>query len=354
MMIETAAQPMPRRRRLGSPWQSLPAEALLDVRLCDLQLTIEGSGLQDRVDELYRELQTAGLQFRPHVWFSEEWFSPDGVPGIAIPFYLGHPRLMRLERAQMLECEGASRAECLMILRHECGHALDNAYRLRRRPAWRNCFGRFSAPYPQHYQPIPASRDYVLHLNAWYAQAHPAEDFAETFAVWLADPRRKWRRRYARWPALKKLEAVEGMMASLRDRQPLNLDGRCVEPLSEITTTLREHYERKRAFYEVGLPTEFDADLTRVFEPAAARAAARVQRAAQFLSRHRRRIGAAVSRTTGVPRYSVDQMLKRLTARARALKLVLAHEEQRTHDEVLALLTAQVMNADQQHARIPL
>src|SRR5690606_22025626 len=144
---------------------------------------------------------------------------PDGVPGIAVPFYLAHPRLMRLERDLMLEAEGAHEGTCLRILRHEAGHAIDNAYRLHRRKRWRELFGSFSEPYPDAYRPRPASRKYVQHLNGWYAQAHPAEDFAETFAVWMT-PNYPWRRRYEGWPALEKLEYVDELMAEIADTTP--------------------------------------------------------------------------------------------------------------------------------------
>ena len=118
------------------------------------------------------------------------------MPGVAIPFYLAHPRLARLEFAQMLEVEGGTPEWCMRILRHEAGHALDNAYGLRRRRRRQQLFGLSSKPYPEYYTPRPYSRSFVLHLEPWYAQSHPDEDFAETFAVWLT-PDSPWRTRYA-------------------------------------------------------------------------------------------------------------------------------------------------------------
>ena len=44
--------------------------------------------------------------FPLHCYLSDEWFTPDGATAIAIPFYLAHPRLAKLEEAQMLEIEG--------------------------------------------------------------------------------------------------------------------------------------------------------------------------------------------------------------------------------------------------------
>src|SRR5262245_49769395 len=220
---------------------------LLDLRLCDLPLKIRGTHLEQRIRKLHRELEARSVAFRPHIWLSEEWFTPDGVAGFAIPFYLAHPRLVKLERKQMLEVEGAGEAECLRILRHEAGHAIDNAFRLHTRRSWTDTFGSYRVPYPEWYQPQPGSRDYVFNLDAWYAQAHPAEDFAETFAVWLK-PGMRWRRQYAQWGAERKLEYVDLVMTGLNGKAPARLNRREVEPLRDLKMTLREHYRKKRAY----------------------------------------------------------------------------------------------------------
>ena len=136
-------------------------EQLLDMRMCDLKLSIRETPLERRIDQLNEELASRGLRFAPHYWLSEDWFSPDGIPGIAIPFYLAHPRLMRLERKQLLEVEGGTHEWCMKILRHEAGHAIDTAFRLRRKASYRKVFGKPSSPYPEYYQPKPSSRDYV-------------------------------------------------------------------------------------------------------------------------------------------------------------------------------------------------
>ena len=206
-------------RRKNLSWEHLGDEALLDLRFCDLNLELSGSPLMALVHKVYEELATRGLPLRPHCWLGEEWFTPDGVPGFAVPFYLVHPRLARLERRMMREVEGGNRNWCLRILRHEVAHAVDNAYRLRRRADWRRIFGSPSKPYPTSYRPRPGSRRYVQHLGQWYAQSHPTEDYAETFAVWLK-PRSPWREEYADWPALKKLEYIDALMASLKGQSP--------------------------------------------------------------------------------------------------------------------------------------
>jgi len=222
----------PRRRRLREPaWTRLDDEALLDMRLCDLRLSLVRSGLDQAVLRLYEELRLKGIRFRPHVWLSEEWFSPDGIPGIAMPFYLAHPRLQRLERRFMREVEGGNDKWLMRILRHETGHAIDTAFGLRRRKTWRDTFGKASRRYPSRYFPRPASRRFVLHLGHWYAQSHPTEDFAETFAVWL--PRNsRWRSQYAGWPALRKLEYVDATMRNLQGKRAVCLNRDVIEPLS--------------------------------------------------------------------------------------------------------------------------
>src|SRR5688572_8178250 len=166
--------------------------ALLATRLCDLPVQLEGSLMARRIKRLQRELEAGGIAVLPHVWLSEEFFSPDGVFGFAIPFYLAHPRLMHLERSQMLEVEGAGEAECRRILRHEAGHAIDDAYEFHTRECYQRLFGDARARYPKSYKPRPESRSHVINLTNWYAQSHPVEDFAETFAVWL-NPYVNWR-----------------------------------------------------------------------------------------------------------------------------------------------------------------
>jgi len=258
------------------------------------------------------------------------------VPGIAVPFYLVHPRLLQLERKFMLEAEGASEGACMRILRHEAGHAIDNAFRLHRRKRWRDLFGSFSEPYPDSYRPRPNSRKFVQHINGWYAQAHPAEDFAETFAVWLT-PDLAWRRRYADWPALEKLEYVDELMTELIGVSPPVRTRRFIEPLKEIKLTLREHWEQKRQTYAVEWPAYYDEDLSRVFERSVKPNAKMA--ASSFLRGHRRELSCTVAEATGVPAYTVDYVLKTMIERCRDMRLRLRESPTRTRERVLLMLT---------------
>jgi len=323
------------------PWHKLTDEQLLEMRICDLPIRIKGSFLELQIKRLYRELNERGIRFKPHVWLSEEWFSPDGVPGIAIPFYLAHPRLMKLERRQMLEVEGGTDKECMRILRHEAGHALDTAYRLHFKRRWRELFGSFAQPYPDFYKPKPKSRNYVLHLRAWYAQAHPAEDFAETFAVWLT-PRSLWRRRYKGWPALRKLEYIDDLMQDLAGSRPRNRARTKVEPLSGLRITLRQHYRRKRERYDFDWSANYDRDLKRIFsdDPTSK---SRVS-AASFLRQVRREVRQIVADGTGVHQYTIDHVLQNMIDRCEELHLRVVTPKRETRRRVMIVLTVQVMN----------
>jgi hypothetical protein len=327
---------------MAKRWHLYAEEKLLDQRICDLKLRLSGSAFAPRLERLNAELAAAGLRFRPHYWLSQEWFTPDGVPGIAIPFFLAHPRLAQLERKFMVEAEGHAEAVGMRILRHEAGHAIDNAYRLHRRKRWREMFGSFREPYPETYRPRPADRNYVQHLNGWYAQAHPAEDFAETFAVWLT-PGLAWRSRFKGWPALQKLEYVDGLMAEIGTEKPKVRTRRQIEPLSQATITLREFYDRKREHYAVDWPGHYDSELRRVFEPCLH--ANRRPAAAVWLRHHRRELSRTVGEAAGVPAYTIDQLLVTMIERCRDLKLRLRLPARATREKVLLMLTVTTMQA---------
>lgn len=319
----------------------LSDQQLLDMRLCDLKLTIRGTPLEKRVDQLNEELAHRGLRFKPHCWLSDEWFSPDGIPGIAIPFYLAHPRLMRLERQQLLEVEGGTKQWCMKILRHEAGHAIDTAYRLRRRASYRETFGRPSQPYPEYYQPAPSSRDYVLHLEMWYAQAHPLEDFAETFAVWLR-PGSRWRSRYRDWPALDKLYLVDDYMKSINGKRPVVASRETLDPISRMRKTLRTHYRRKRTHYGLDYPSIYDNDLRKLFSTDPAHR--RNPTAAAFLNRIRGELRRSVARWTGEYSYTIDQVIQEMIERCRELKLRLASGPEEAKRDAMLLVAVRTTN----------
>ena len=331
-----------RSGRLPEPeWVDWPDEKLLDLRICNLDVRVEGTELEERIEQLYAELKDRGLQFRPHFWLSDDWFTPDDVPGTAIPFYLGHPRLARLEQNQMLEVEGGTLDWCMRILRHETGHAIENAYLLRRRRRRRQLFGKSSEPYPEYYTPRPYSKSFVLHLETWYAQSHPDEDFAETFAVWL-NPQSMWRERYTGWPAIKKLEYMDELMQEIAGRKPLVTSKERVDPLSRLRKTLRRHYKAKREHYGLEYPNFYDRDLRRLFSDAPEFAGN--MSAAKLLRRARNEVRRKVAGWTGAYQYTIDQVLEDMIERCRELKLRLTGSEDKATLDFTILLTVQTMN----------
>ena len=311
------------------------------MRVRDLGVRIEGTPLEGRIARIHEELKARKIRFRPHFWLSDEWFSPDGIPGVAIPFYLAHPRLARLERKQMLEVEGGSDDWCMKILRHETGHAIDTAFRLRRRPKWRKVFGKVSQPYPDMYQPKPYSKSYVLHLDLWYAQSHPTEDFAETFAVWLK-PRSRWRTQYQGWPARKKLEYVDEMMGKIQDQKSLVVSRSRVEPVRQLRKTLREHYVAKRKHYGIDHPRFYDTDLRRLFSIEADDS--RRESASAFLRRIRPELRRQIANWTGEYQYTIDQVLREMIDRCRELRLYRDQPEKQAKLQAMVMLTVQTMN----------
>ncbi len=300
-------------RRLHKPryaWETLSDDQLLSLRFCDLKLRVQGTELEDAIGRLYRELKMRGIRFRPHCWLAQEWFSPD----------LAHPRLMRIERRFMREVEGGNRNWLMRILRHEAGHAIDTAYRLRRRSAWREVFGPASLPYPDTYRPRPGSRRFVQHLGAWYAQAHPTEDFAETFAVWLK-PRSPWRREYLGWPAYAKLEYIDALARDIGGSEPAVSDRGTIEDVTHETRTLRDHYEQRMARTPLRRRSGADELLLKVFT-----AAPRIRglpKASRVLRELRNPLRQRTMRSGAFSEYLVHQVLRLMIERCESLNLYL-------------------------------
>lgn len=314
-------------------WADYDDEELLSLRFSSLGVTLKGSSLWFDVERLYGELDRRGLRFKPHVWLSTDWFSPDGSPGFAVPFYLTHPRLIQLERRMMGEVEGGAQKWRLRILRHETGHAIDNAYGLRRRAGFRRVFGRSSQPYPDDYSPRPTSDRHVLHLGHWYAQSHPTEDFAETFAVWM-QPKARWRREYEGWPALDKLDYVDGLMEDIKRRPPKRRRRPAVEPLREVQQTLGEYYEAKRERYG-GEDRRYDRWMQRVFVPREKRP--RALAASRFVREISPQLRRLLERRSRLHPYYLDHAISLVRRRSRELNLVLRSSRREAKRPVVRL-----------------
>jgi Putative zinc-binding metallo-peptidase len=322
-------------------WVSLKDEEMLALRICDLGVRIEGSELEPRVQQLFDDLATHGVTLRPDCYLGDEWFSPAGVPAIAIPFYLAHPRLKTLEMHQMMEVEGGTPEWCQMLLRHECGHAVNHAYGLSARKDWQQTFGSPETEYaPETYTPRPYSRSFVQHLPNWYAQAHPEEDFAESFAVWLGSPPEEWRKKYRKWKALEKLEYIHSVMQEANGSKPAVTKGRRISEASKLRRTLARYYASRRKLYAEDFPDFYDADLRAIFsdgEPGA-------ESAAKMMRKNRAALIASIVQWTGQRKYTVSMLVRRLIQRCHQLKLSAPRDSVRVQFELAAYLASLVTN----------
>lgn len=311
------------------------------MRICDLGLELERSAIMPQIRRLYAELERKHLRFRPHFWFSDEWYCPDGIPGVAIPFFLAHERLKQLEMEFMLEVEGGDPAWCMKLLRHETGHAILNAYKLTRDKNWRMQFGNPNAAYKDTYLPKPYSKRYVINLPGWYAQSHPHEDWAETFAVWL-DPRSDWKHRYQNWHALKKLQYVDSVMQSIAHKPPLLRNRLTDYPVEKIRQTLRQFYQDKRQRYGMDSPEFFDVDLRKLFGDA--QSLPQGEKASRYLRRMTKPVLHIVERWTGEYKYRINEVLNDMIKRCDELHLRADPEQPDLLANVTACLTMLVMN----------
>ncbi len=260
ILEEVAAQKIPKS------WEEERAEVLAK-KISELPLKIEGTILETKINQLYQEMESKGLVFRPSCYLSDEWGCPDGIPIIGIPFYLADKKLAGIEEEYTENLE--KEEELILYLRHEAGHAFNYAYELYMTEEWHSVFGPYSRPYIEDYKPNPLSKKYVKHMQGWYAQKHPDEDFAETFAVWLT-PGLDWRKQYEGWEALKKLQYIDGIARELGQVQPRLSDLDEDVPISEIKLTIWEHYERHYSNEYPKIISQLgpllDGDLREIFE----------------------------------------------------------------------------------------
>ncbi|HKW16357.1 MAG TPA: putative zinc-binding metallopeptidase [Terriglobales bacterium] len=314
-------------------------KSLLETRISDLGLTIEGSAVEKFVEQLYRELERKKiLKFRPAVYLTDEWGCPSGEPVIGIPFYLARPDLAQIERENN---DLESDREIMMYLRHEAGHAFNYAYKLHRTPEWKQLFGPYRRPYRENYRPVLFSKEYVRYLPGWYAQKHPDEDFAETFAVWLT-PRSGWRKRYRGWGALAKLKYMDRIARELGNADPLRKRGTPDITTAEMESTVGDFYRNSIDQIPL-LEVTQDGDLAEVFN--ASKKGKMVQPAASFIREHRKTIVDHIARWTAMQRPMVKRFMEALEKRSAELGLMIdRRKEAECLSEITVFATTLVMN----------
>jgi len=319
---------------------------LFGTPIRDLGLTIEGTPLAPVVEEFRREVAGLGLRIEPHLYLSTEWGVPFGTVSIAIPFYLARPELTALHEERTGFVEGLDRRDILRYLRHELGHVVNYAYKQFERPEWVETFGPITRPYREEYRPKPFSRRHVRHLPGWYAQKHPDEDWAETFAVWMT-PGLDWRREYADWPdALAKLELCERLLAQLRHEAPLVTAREADEDVGDMRYTVADFYGPHGE--ETGeTPPGLDGALGAIFDPDAGDGdtSAEHRSAAELLRRLLRVLPPQVYRWTGHFPEHTRTLMRQMATRAEQLGLgyPAGREEERSR-ELAVLVTALAMS----------
>ena len=277
----------------GTVVREVGQQKLLATRISDLDLRPEGT-LAECVEQVIGELRDRGITFVPAYYLGDDDFwTADRAVSVNVPWYLANPSLWGLVNDHLFEY---TREEVLMYLRHEAGHAINYAFELWRRRDWTQTFGDFRRPYRDVYNPNPWSRDYVRYLHRagmyHYAQKHPDEDWAETFAVWLEGG--PWRRRYRDWQvALAKLEFVDRIVGIERTCRgnPNNVRLGMRVPYTEIKETVAEYFDidDSPGPGPAGVPARPARDL-----PAPRAARARHRRARPELAHRQRAVGGAL------------------------------------------------------------
>lgn len=341
----------------SSPASAFQESTLRTTQIRDLGLQIAGTRLEPILKEFEAELDALGLgRLKPRFYLSTEWGVLFGTISVAIPFYLAKPELEALQAEQVGHIEGVSKADILRYLRHEMGHVVNYAFRLYEQEEWVKLFGSITQPYMEDYRPQPFSRRYVRHLPGWYAQKHPDEDWAETFAVWMT-PGTNWRTEYEKWPsALAKLDYCDRAMQEIRDREPPVKEDKRDEDVGELTYSLQDYYTNLRVGGDA-LPPGIEGALTAIFEdlqlPAEESAAAgdgkdkpdNRKPASALIRRLERELVANVYRWTGHFPERTRPLVRFLAQRADELKQVYpAEREASVATAISTLVTALAMN----------
>lgn len=321
---------------------SLTHDELLLKRLKELPLSIKGTWLEKCVNKLYVELSRKGIKFRPECYLADEWLTPDKVPVVGIPFYLAHPVLIKLEKKMMFEVEGGTKKSCMELLRHETGHAINYAYKLYKDKKWRKLFGRFSKEYGDFYRFRPYSKSFVRHLDNYYAQCHPDEDFAETFAVWL-NPDRNWREEYKGWKAMDKLVFMNETMRQISEKDPVVGGGKKHWHIVALSGTLKNYYKKKKDLWQEEFPDFHDGYLAKIFIKKNGKDPDIIP-ASQIIKKYKKNMLDSIALCTGERRFMINDILRELIKRCDKLKLCAKEDTGVMVGEVASYVTMLIMN----------
>ena len=243
----------------------------------------------------------------------------------------------------MLEVEGGEHEWCMRILRHEAGHVIDNAYKLRLRRQRRGSVRQLRRSRTRSSTiPKPYSKSFVQHIDPWYAQSHPGRGLRRDLRG-VADAGVELEaalRRVAGAGEAGIHGRADASRCAAASRSSTSVDE--VDPLRRLRHTLRRHYRRKRRHHGIDHPKFYDRELRRLFSDAPEFAGNMT--AAQFLGKMRQPVRRVVASWTGIYQYTIDKVLEDMITRCRELKLRLAVPEEQARYEFTVLLTVQTMN----------
>src|SRR5258708_25334812 len=327
----TATQPVINTPALVTP--------LLNTKICDLGLKIEGSPVEALVQRLYRELERKKImKFRPACYLTDEWGCPSGEPVIGIPFYLARTDLAQIERENN---DLEDNREIMKYLRHEAGHAFNYAYKLHRTPEWKQLFGPYRRPYRENYRPVLFSKDYVRYLPGWDAQKHPDEDFGETFAVWMT-PRSGWRKKYRGWGAMAKLQYMDRIARQLGSIDPLRKRGDPDITVADMEMTVDEFYRHSTEQIPL-LEVNLDVDLASLFNTPRKKKSA--EPADKFIELHRKMLVDQIASWTAMQRPLIRKLVESIQKRSAEMGLRVARGREADHlSEFTVFVTTLIMN----------
>ena len=334
---------------MSTPENVFRESALGSTPIRNLGLTLAGTALEPLLAAFLEEVRNAGiLRLKPRFYLSTEWGVPFDTIAIAIPFYLARPELTAIHAERTGLVEGKSHADILRYLRHEMGHVVNYGYQLYNEQVWVKMFGSITQPYVEEYRPEPFSRRFVRHLPGWYAQKHPDEDWAETFAVWMT-PGLNWREEYKIWPdALAKLQYCDRTITALSNQDPIVTADELDEDVGEVSHSIDQFY-RELSPTNLELPSGLDGALRAIFEdlgqPEDATPGLPRRKASALIARLERDLTANVYRWTGHFPERTRLLVRHLAERADSLQQVYPeNQEVQAATAFTTLITALAMN----------
>jgi hypothetical protein len=312
----------------------LTLEEILELRIKDLKLEFT-SEQKKTFQDLFLLLRQNNIDWKPHIWMSDEWFSPDGVSGFAVPFVLAHKKLIQLEVLFLGECEGRNKSEFIKLCCHETGHAIDNAYKLRLNKTRQNIFGLTSKKYPNSYKPKPESKNYISFLGDHYAQAHPDEDWAETFGYFIT--RGKDYDKKHNSVVLDKLNCMEGIIKSLPNKNHKNNTQRTPNNIKNDCRTVRQYLIEKRQNLKKNRANFYTKKINNQFSKKVM--ALPIHR---YIRENQKKLVQEISNSTGKDIWTINKSLNDLKEECKKQKYTLKYNQRDSFNQVKNLLISHI------------